>query len=168
MDFDNTGAEPQKAGVLPESTDAFVAACRADGLRLDGARSLAHHYGLSDAQWDVLRTSPGFLEQMRAASEELAGPIGIAEKARRAARLAVAEYGITDMAAIMGDPKIGALHRVRAFEALSEIGGVSGKSAMAQQAAGFGGPLVNIIFPDGRQLGIGIQQQPIEGEAKPA
>ncbi|MBV0891218.1 YggS family pyridoxal phosphate-dependent enzyme [Paracoccus sp. Z118] len=33
----NTGSEPQKAGVLPESTDAFVAACRADGLRLDGA-----------------------------------------------------------------------------------------------------------------------------------
>lgn len=33
----NTGSEPQKAGVLPESADAFVAACRSDGLRLDGA-----------------------------------------------------------------------------------------------------------------------------------
>lgn len=33
----NTGAEPQKAGVLPADADAFVAACRADGLRLDGA-----------------------------------------------------------------------------------------------------------------------------------
>ena len=26
----NTGAEPQKAGVLPEETDAFLARCRAD------------------------------------------------------------------------------------------------------------------------------------------
>jgi pyridoxal phosphate enzyme (YggS family) len=33
----NTGAEPQKAGVLPEETDAFVARCReVHGLVLDG------------------------------------------------------------------------------------------------------------------------------------
>lgn len=33
----NTGAEPQKAGVLPEETDAFVARCRdTHGLHVDG------------------------------------------------------------------------------------------------------------------------------------
>lgn len=32
----NTGREPQKAGILPEDADAFVAACRALDLRLDG------------------------------------------------------------------------------------------------------------------------------------
>jgi PLP dependent protein len=33
----NTGAEPQKAGVLPEETDAFVARCRdVHGLAIDG------------------------------------------------------------------------------------------------------------------------------------
>lgn len=32
----NTGAEPQKAGVLPEATDDFVAACRVLGLPLAG------------------------------------------------------------------------------------------------------------------------------------
>jgi uncharacterized pyridoxal phosphate-containing UPF0001 family protein len=32
----NTGAEPQKAGVLPEAADAFVAACRALDLPLAG------------------------------------------------------------------------------------------------------------------------------------
>ncbi|BCJ89304.1 YggS family pyridoxal phosphate enzyme [Terrihabitans soli] len=33
----NTGAEPQKAGVLPEATDAFVAACRSEyGLNVTG------------------------------------------------------------------------------------------------------------------------------------
>jgi PLP dependent protein len=33
----NTGAEPQKAGVLPEETDAFVVRCReVHGLRIDG------------------------------------------------------------------------------------------------------------------------------------
>jgi pyridoxal phosphate enzyme (YggS family) len=33
----NTGAEPQKAGVLPEETDAFIARCRTThGLAIDG------------------------------------------------------------------------------------------------------------------------------------
>lgn len=32
----NTGSEPQKAGILPDEADAFVAACRALDLRLDG------------------------------------------------------------------------------------------------------------------------------------
>lgn len=33
----NTGAEPQKAGILPEEADAFIAACRRDyGLTLSG------------------------------------------------------------------------------------------------------------------------------------
>ncbi len=33
----NTGAEPQKAGVLPEEADAFIASCRSEhGLNVDG------------------------------------------------------------------------------------------------------------------------------------
>jgi hypothetical protein len=32
----NTGAEPQKAGVLPEDADAFIAACRGMGLPVTG------------------------------------------------------------------------------------------------------------------------------------
>jgi pyridoxal phosphate enzyme (YggS family) len=32
----NTGAEPQKAGVLPEDADAFVALCRGLGLTIEG------------------------------------------------------------------------------------------------------------------------------------
>ena len=32
----NTGREPQKAGILPDEADGFVAACRALDLRLDG------------------------------------------------------------------------------------------------------------------------------------
>ena len=32
----NTGAEPQKAGILPEDADAFIAECRGLGLTLEG------------------------------------------------------------------------------------------------------------------------------------
>lgn len=50
----NTGAEPQKAGVLPEQTDAFLKSCRADyGLTISGlmcippaAEAPAPHFAL--------------------------------------------------------------------------------------------------------------------------
>ncbi len=32
----NTGAEPQKSGVLPDEADGFIEACRAQGLAIDG------------------------------------------------------------------------------------------------------------------------------------
>jgi pyridoxal phosphate enzyme (YggS family) len=40
----NTGAEPQKAGVLPENVDAFVAACRETyGLKISGLMCIPPH-----------------------------------------------------------------------------------------------------------------------------
>lgn len=37
----NTGEEPQKAGVMPEAVDAFIAACRDDhGLAIDGLMAI--------------------------------------------------------------------------------------------------------------------------------
>jgi PLP dependent protein len=40
----NTGAEPQKAGVLPENADAFIAACRNDyGLAISGLMCIPPH-----------------------------------------------------------------------------------------------------------------------------
>lgn len=52
----NTGAEPQKAGVLPEACDAFLAACRQDcGLSIEGLMCIppveeapAPHFALLD------------------------------------------------------------------------------------------------------------------------
>lgn len=134
-------------------------------MRLDGARALAHHYGLSDAQWDVLRQWPAFVELIQRATEELTGPLGEVERARRKARLAVAEFGITDMATLMGDPKVSPQHRVAAFSELKEIAGLSGKTnAAGAVAAGMGGPLIQINFPDGRQFGIAVNNAAIEGE----
>jgi PLP dependent protein len=40
----NTGAEPQKAGVLPENADAFIASCRAEyGLVISGLMCIPPH-----------------------------------------------------------------------------------------------------------------------------
>lgn len=136
--------------------------------RIAGARDLATgFYGLSDDQWDVLRQWDGFKELMRQAGEELAGPLGITERIRRQARYGLAEGGIADLFGIISDPKAAAQHRIKGVEVASEIGGVTGRTMgpVGGGSAGGGGPLVTIIMPDGRSLGIGVSQPAIEGSA---
>lgn len=125
-------------------------------LQLGGAAELAKMYGLDTLQWQALMNWPGFREIMRRAVEELAGPVGIGERIRRQARLALAEGGVADMAAIMGSSKAGEQHKVRAFEALADVAGMTGKTSSPSGGPVGGGPLVQINFPDGRQFGISL------------
>lgn len=137
--------------------------------RIAGARELATgYYGLSDAQWDTLRQWDGFKELMRQAGEELSGPLGIAERIRRQARYGLSEGGIADLFGIISDPKAAAQHRIKGIEVASEIGGITGRTmGPVGGGVGGGGPLVTIIMPDGRSLGIGSSQPAIEGSAFP-
>ena len=130
--------------------------------QLDGAANLASSYGLAPEQWAVLRTWPAFKEMVRTAQEELGGPSGAAERARRKAALAVDAFGITDMATIMGNPKAADKDRIAAFKELREVGAIDGKNALAAAQAGLAGPLVVINLGDGKQLSVGVE--PIEGE----
>lgn len=136
--------------------------------QIAGARDLATgFYGLTDAQWDVLRHWDGFRDLLRQASEELSGPLGIAERIRRQARYGLAEGGIADLFGIIGDTKVAAQHRIKGVEVASEIGGITGRVSgpVGGSGVGGGGPLVTIIMPDGRSLGIGVSQPAIEGSA---
>lgn len=130
--------------------------------QLDGAGNLAASYGLSEAQWSVLRSWPAFKELVRVAQEELGGGSGAAERARRKAALAVDQFGITDMAAIMGNEKAAHKDRIAAFKELREVGAIDGKNALAAAQAGLAGPLV-VIQMGNQQLSIGVE--PIEGTA---
>lgn len=133
-------------------------------LQIDSASNLAASYGLTPVQWASLRASPAFRQMISAAMEELAGPVGVSERVRRQARLVLAECGVLDMAALMGDPKVSAGHRVQAFSELKEVAGLSAKTASSVGGGGgFGGPLIQINFPDGRQFGITVDQ-PASGE----
>lgn len=51
----NTGREPQKAGVLPEETDAFVARCRGLGLPLSGLMCIPPEDAPSGPHFAMLR-----------------------------------------------------------------------------------------------------------------
>lgn len=141
--------------------------------QLDGAANLAKSYGLNDVQWEVLRGWPAFRQMIQEASEELGGSAGTVERARRKAALAVSEVGITDMATLMGDPKVSARDRIAAFDQLKDIGGLGSKQQAAAASVGlpmgFGGALIQIVMPNGAQLQVGAPDDPalpaIEGES---
>lgn len=127
--------------------------------QLDGAANLAASYGLTEAQWQVLKIWPSFVQLVKDANEELGGSAGTGERARRKAALAIAEVGVQDMATIMGDPKATPRDRIAAFSELKEVGmmGAKAQQAVAAGAAvgSFGGPLIQIIMPNGAQINVG-------------
>ncbi|HQU68573.1 MAG TPA: YggS family pyridoxal phosphate-dependent enzyme [Albidovulum sp.] len=55
----NTGREPQKAGVLPEEADAFVARCRGLGLPLSGLMCIPPEGESSGPHFAMLRDMAG-------------------------------------------------------------------------------------------------------------
>ncbi len=51
----NTGKEPQKAGILPEDADAFIARCRSEfGLTIDGLMCIPPHEGQASPHFALL------------------------------------------------------------------------------------------------------------------
>ncbi len=144
--------------------------------QLDTATNLAAAYALSPVQWAILREWPAFKQMVAEANEELGGSAGTPERARRKAALAIAEVGVQDMAAIMGDPKVQPKDRIAAFSELKDVAILGAKQQIAAAstapgAGGFGGPLIQIVMPNGGQLNIGeVEPAPslppaIEGEA---
>lgn len=125
---------------------------------LDSPINLAKAAGLNDMQWIVLQQWPAWKRLMSEVSEELAGTAGTLERARRRAALAVAEFVVTDMAAISGDPKVSPQHRIAAANVLVEVGHAGAKQQQGAGAAvgavGAYGALIQIIFPDGAQLNV--------------
>lgn len=128
--------------------------------QLDTASNLATAYGLTAIQWSILKAWPAFVQMVREANEELGGSAGTVERARRKAALAIAEVGVQDMATIMGNPKANDRDRISAFDQLKDVAMLGTKQQLAAAGAvagggGFGGPLINIILPNGSQLHVG-------------
>ncbi len=127
---------------------------------LDHASSLAAAYGLTAAQWEVLKVWPAFRKQLETAVTELSGPMGMAERIKRKALMALDQYGIVDAATIAGDPKVGAATRLDAIGTLMAAGGIGAKSQQPGGSAG-AGPLFVINLPGATQIAVGAPERPV-------
>jgi hypothetical protein len=136
-------------------------------LELDSPENLAKSYGVTEEQWPVVRDWPAFRHMVAKAVEELSGPLGVAERARRQAKLAISEFGVHDMAVLMGDPKVLPRDRISAFDTLKDVAGLTSKGSAAAVNNASAGPLIQIFFPDGRQFDVNLPRPApaIEGEA---
>lgn len=168
-----TNLSPSTVGITPEFLRRKGPELARDIVcQLDTASKLAEMYGLSDVQWSVLRSWPAFVAMVKQANEDLGGPSGTIEKARRRAALAVSEVVVQDMATISGDPKAPYRDRIAAANLLADIGGVTAKQQAALAGAGgtaYGGPLIQIVMPDGASINVGVAEPEeklpvIEGE----
>jgi hypothetical protein len=112
-------------------------------MQIDGARALAHAYGLSDDQWDALRNSPAFKQLVLDTQVSLQGADGTMERIRRKAGLAL-EHAIPEIFGIITDAKASTNSRVAAFDSLKDAAGVKQNSSVAPAPAQF---QLNISFP---------------------
>lgn len=127
-------------------------------MQLDREDKLAEAYNLTPFQWQILKIWPSFVQMRKDASEELCGPAGTMERARRKAALAVDAMIIHDMAVISGDAKATNRDRIAAAQVLVDVGAVSSKAQLASAGAQtpiFGGALVQIFLPNGQQMHVG-------------
>jgi hypothetical protein len=148
--------------------------------QIDGAAKLATGmYALTPAQWDTLRTSKFFVDMVSRTQQDLAGPAGTVEIAKRKAALALEQMGVLNLADIMGDSGAPPQSRIAAYKELRETAGIvntgGGGASPNAAPAGFGGPLVVINMPARGTLTIGAHLPPeqppepvpaIEGEAQ--
>lgn len=130
---------------------------------LDSAASLAASYGLSPAQWDALRASPGFRQLVIDAKREISGPQGVTERIRRKAQLMLDQGGLLDLGGILSDPKASSAARVSAFSELREIAGITKESNKGLNGGvSAPGPLIVINLPGAAPMHVGGNV--IEGE----
>lgn len=138
---------PHQMGISPDFMKRSAPELARDiASELDAPEALAHSYGLTPAQWGVLRDAPAFKALLDAARAELGGTAGLAERVRRKAALMMDRVGLLDIGAIMGNPQVSAAVRVDAFNSIKDLAGMS-KAQPATSAPGMSGPLIVINVP---------------------
>lgn len=113
---------------------------------LDQPIQLATAMGLTAVQWNVLEHHPHFQSLMAEARSEASSATGLADRVRLKALMALDQGGVLDMVSVMANSDTSDINRIKAFDALSDVAGLTKtKDAQAQQVGS--GPLVTIIMP---------------------
>lgn len=118
--------------------------------QLAPASKLAEMYGLTTDQWEALKNWPSFRELVATTQMELGGSLGVYERIKRKAALALDTVGVLDVVALAGDAKVTPKDRLAAIDTLKELAGAGKASVSAAGAVVGGGPLIQIVMPGGQ------------------
>lgn len=127
--------------------------------KIAGARELALDYGLTESQWDAVRSSPYFRSLVAQAQEEAMSAAGISDRLRLKAMLILDQGGLLDMAGLLADSKVSPSVRATVFGELAAVAGLhknkDGGGGGASQVGS--GPLV-VIQMANQQVNVGATE----------
>lgn len=130
------------------SLNAHIAAELAAGL--SDAKAIRERYGISAAQWDILKKNPAFRAMLAEAVRTMRGDLNAGVRIQKKADI-VLEDAIPTYDKMIHDDSIPAASRIDAGKFLAQL---SGRTAKDPAPAGGGGFTLNINFPNEKKLTI--------------
>jgi hypothetical protein len=139
-----------------DSLKASIVTELAAGLTdADGVRD---RYGISEAQWSILRKAPIFRQMLREAIERLAGDMNASNRIKLKADVML-EDNLKVLDEIANDRDAQSMARIKAIEVSAQLAG-KGPAQTKEQGPGQGTFSLNIV--------IGDREIKVEGDQKPA
>lgn len=128
--------------------------------RLSDAGAIRQRYGISDAQWEVLRRNPTFKSMLVEAIQNLQGDLNSAKRVKLKSSAAL-EDSVLTLYAMAHDPEIPAAARIEAIKLLHSLSGQNAKEGAATAGPGFS---ININFSGSDSV---TKNVTLEGKALP-
>jgi hypothetical protein len=164
MEIDMARQEKAKTEVVFPGTDtalplealkATVAMELAAGL--SDSAGVRERYGISAAQWQMLRVNPTFRKMLREAIERLSGDTNAGSRIKLKADVML-EDNLAVLDEIANDRDAQSQARIEAVKTMAQFAGRSQKDSAPAGAAG--GFALNIIIGDGHQ-GVTVEGTPV-------
>lgn len=122
---------------------AHIAAELAAGL--SNKETVCDRYGISSAQWDVLRSNPTFVGMLKEQLQVYRGDNNAATRIKIKSNVAL-EDSIPDIYSMIGDNEVAASAQIEAAKLLANLGGALGKDSNKDAAAVGSGFSINIML----------------------
>lgn len=126
---------------------------------LSDAEGIRERYGISEAQWSILRKTPIFRQMLKEAIERLAGDVNTANRIKLKAD-AMLEDNLKVLDEIANDKDAQSMARIKAIEVSAQLAGKGPSQTKPGEGDGRGTFSLNIV--------IGDREVKIESDAKPA
>ena len=126
---------------------------------LSDAKGIRQRYGMSPAQWDILRKAPMFREMLKEAIARMSGDMNAANRIKLKADMLL-EDNLKVLDEIANDRDAQSMARIKALEVTAQLAGKGPSQSKDKEGGGQGTFSLNIV--------IGDREVKIESDAAPA